>query len=78
MDGIDAADTESIATALRSTLPQSEVWWYKWFSYGLPSQICDQRGSITYYTYDAAQRLNYIIDESLNPVVRYDYQTITK
>ena len=76
--GIDATDTESMATTLRNALPQSEVSWYKWLSYGLPSKICDPTGRITHYTYDAAQRLNIISDDSLNPVERYDYQTLTR
>lgn len=76
--GIEAGSTESIAATLRSALPQSEISWYKWLSYGLPSQICDPTGRITHYTYDAAQRLNLIRDDSLDPVERYDYQTLTR
>lgn len=76
--GIEATDTDSIAASLRTALPQSEVSWYKWLSYGLPSKVCDPSGRITHYTYDAAQRLNIIRDDSLDPVERYDYQTLTR
>lgn len=76
--GIEATDTDSIAASLRTALPQSEVSWYKWLSYGLPSKVCDPSGRITHYTYDAAQRLNIIHDDSLDPVERYDYQTLTR
>ena len=76
--GISTTETESIASTLRTALPQSEVSWYKWWSYGLPSKICDPTGRITHYTYDAAQRLNIIRDDSLDPVERYDYQTLTR
>ena len=76
--GIEAGSTESIAATLRSALPQSEISWYKWLSYGLPSKVCDPTGRVTHYTYDAAQRLNLIRDDSLDPVERYDYQTLTR
>ena len=76
--GIGEADTETMAATLRNALPQSEVSWYKWLSYGLPSKICDPTGRITHYTYDAAHRLNIICDDSQNPVERYDYQTLTR
>lgn len=76
--GIEATDTDSIAASLRTALPQSEVSWYKWLSYGLPSKVCDPTGRITHYTYDTAQRLNIILDDSLDPVERYDYQTLTR
>lgn len=76
--GIQASNTESIAATLRNTLTQSEVSWYKWLSYGLPSKVCDPTGRITHYTYDTAQRLNIILDDSLDPVERYDYQTLTR
>lgn len=69
---------EAAAQALRSALPKSSVSWYKWLSYGLPSKICDPSGRITHYTYDTAQRLNIIRDDSLDPVERYDYQTMTR
>ena len=76
--GIQVSNTESIAATLRNTLTQSEVSWYKWLSYGLPSKVCDPTGRITHYTYDTAQRLNIILDDSLDPVERYDYQTLTR
>ncbi|MBR5074252.1 MAG: hypothetical protein IKX26_03375 [Bacteroidales bacterium] len=76
--GMAEANTESIATTLRSALPHSEVSWYKWWSYGLPSKVCDPTGRITHYTYDTAQRLNIIRDDSLDPVERYDNQTLTR
>lgn len=69
---------ETAAQALRSALPKSAVSWYLWHAYGLPKKVCDPSGRVTHYTYDAAQRLNVISDDSLNPVERYDYQTLTR
>lgn len=76
--GIAKTDTESVAATLRNALPQSEVSWYKWFSYGLPSHICDPSGRVTRYSYDEAQRLKLICDDSQDPVERYFYQTSTR
>ena len=72
------SNVENRVSSLRNALPQCEIAWYKWFSYGLPSQICDPSGRVTRYSYDEAQRLNLIQDEELNPLERYFYQTITK
>lgn len=71
-------NVESRVTSLKNALPQCEISWYKWYAYGLPAQVTDPTGRATHYTYDQAQRLNYILDEDSNPLERYYYQTVTK
>ncbi|MBO7562124.1 MAG: RHS repeat protein [Bacteroidales bacterium] len=73
-----SAQMQGAAQSLRSALPNSAVSWYRWFSYGLPIEVCDPSGRITRYTYDAAQRLNIIKDDDAYPVERYYYQTLTR
>lgn len=72
------AQMQGAAQSLRSALPNSAVSWYRWFSYGLPIEVCDPSGRITRYTYDSAQRLNFIKDDDANPLERYYYQTLTR
>ena len=69
---------EARVASIKNALPQCEVSWYKWHAYGLPSQVTDPTGRATHYTYDEAQRMNYILDEDLNPLERYYYQTVTR
>lgn len=71
-------NVEARVASLKNALPQCEVSWYKWHAYGLPSLVTDPTGRATHYTYDEAQRLNYILDEDLNPLERYYYQTVTR
>lgn len=71
-------NVEARAASIKNALPQCEVSWYKWHAYGLPAQVTDPTGRATHYTYDQAQRLNYILDEDLNPLERYYYQTVTR
>ena len=66
------------ASTLKSNLPKSEVTWYKWFEYGLPEEVGDPSGRVTYYTYDMAKRLHLVTDDGRNPVEKYDYQTSTR
>ncbi|MBO4692748.1 MAG: RHS repeat protein [Bacteroidales bacterium] len=71
-------NVEARAASIKNAIPQCEVSWYKWHAYGLPAQVTDPTGRVTHYTYDQAQRLNYILDEDLNPLERYYYQTVTR
>lgn len=72
------SNAQTRAGTIKNNLPKSEVTWFKWYEYGLPEDIGDPSGRITHYTYDVARRLHYILDDSRNPVEKYDYQTSTR
>ncbi len=71
-------NAQSRASTLKSQLPRSAVSWFSWYEYGMPEYVGDPSGRVTHYTYDSAKRLHLVVDDSHNPVEKYDYQTATR
>lgn len=71
-------NAQARASTLKSQLPRSAVSWFSWYEYGMPKEAGDPSGRVTHYTYDSAKRLHLVVDDSLNPVEKYDYQTSTR
>ena len=71
-------NAQARASTLKSQLPRSAVSWFSWYEYGMPKEAGDPSGRVTHYTYDSAKRLHLVVDDSHNPVEKYDYQTATR
>lgn len=74
----DEASVQEIYNNLKAALPSARLWYYTYFSAGLPLKVCAPDGCITTYEYDSLARLKRVYNSKMQPVEGYDYSTITQ